>query len=264
MMFSATTRLAQYGRYDAACGTLQDLTSESSHTAHYDARGVSGSYVASAGDEAHGCTVLTTESTGHALTFLTLPQGIAANVETLWKLTAILDPCSSHLHVDGTHAILRQGLLVAEASSVCVEAFKTEWLAHVHGPATFIDTTNINENRFKPIIDRLRSFKNLQPNWNGYDAVVPTDDAVEQCISFLQDIWKTVSVPTPMVSGQGEVGLLWEKADGTMAEVGFLGDDHYGYLAVFPDGQSDEGEGISSRGSMPSALLDVLRLFTSS
>jgi hypothetical protein len=92
------------------------------------------------------------------------------------------------------------------------------------------------------VFGKLRNYKQLSANWNGYGGNRPTDDAVEQCIDFLRSLGD-ISLPTPMVSGSGEVGLFWERA-GTTIELGFKGDREYGYLVELPDGRWKEEEHV--------------------
>lgn len=92
------------------------------------------------------------------------------------------------------------------------------------------------------LVGRLRNYKQLSHNWNGYDGDPPPDGAVEQCVDFLRSLGD-ILLPTPMVSGSGEVGLFWER-EGVTIELGFKGKDKYGYLVELPDGRCEEDEDV--------------------
>lgn len=111
-------------------------------------------------------------------------------------------------------------------------------------------------------IERLKAFRTLKPNWNGYDAVVPTKKAIDECLAFAKTLRGVARSPVAMVSGQGEVGLLWERdEDGALVEIGFRGDGAYGYLAVLPSGSSSESENIPVETDRPAALVEALNVF---
>ena len=111
-------------------------------------------------------------------------------------------------------------------------------------------------------IERLESFRKLQPNWNGYDGVPPTERAIDECLIFARSLPPLARRPVAMVSGQGEVGLLWERdGDAALVEIGFRGDGSYGFLAVAPDGASTELEGVPMYSEHPPALSAVLGIF---
>lgn len=111
-------------------------------------------------------------------------------------------------------------------------------------------------------IERLESFRKLGPNWNGYDGVPPTEQAIDECMAFARSLRPLAQGPVAMVSGQGEVGLFWERdSDDASVEIGFRGDGSYGFLAIMPDGTSTELEGVSMCEEYPPALSAALRVF---
>ena len=108
---------------------------------------------------------------------------------------------------------------------------------------------------------KLAAYRALPSNWNGYGGSAPKASAVDDCLEFLGRLGPMFQAPTPMVSGQGEVGLLLEIRGGAMAEVGFLGDRRFGWMVRLADGTSDEGEGVSMDARLPQPLRDALALF---
>ena len=104
------------------------------------------------------------------------------------------------------------------------------------------------------LIGRLRGYKLLGPNWNGYGGQHPSSDAVEDCVDFLRSLNPSGVMPKPMVAGDGEVGVFWE-TDALYIEVSFRGDDFFEYL-VSLDG--NDVEGTSPLGQTVPALADNL------
>lgn len=92
------------------------------------------------------------------------------------------------------------------------------------------------------VLGRLREYKFLESNWNGYGGLPPTPKAVEECINFLVGINPEV-LPEPMIGGTGEVGLFWD-SDSVKIEAGFMGNGRFGYLVMFTDGRSIEKEDL--------------------
>lgn len=83
------------------------------------------------------------------------------------------------------------------------------------------------------LIARVRAFGALSPNWNGYGGLTPSPSAAESCVQFLLGLGELPILPTPTVSGDGEVTLFLER-DGVTIEIGFRGDGVYGFLLDLP------------------------------
>jgi len=93
------------------------------------------------------------------------------------------------------------------------------------------------------VIGRLRSYKELGANWNGYGGQPPSGRAVEDAVNFLRMLGHIPKLPKTMVGGSGEVGLFWETLK-TYVEVGFRGDGTFGFLVDPADGAAVEEEGL--------------------
>lgn len=107
------------------------------------------------------------------------------------------------------------------------------------GPETFNEIASTTPR--DRLIGRLRGYKLLSPNWNGYGGQRPSSNAVEDCINFLRSLDSSCVLPKPMVGGDGEVGIFWE-TDAFYIEVSFRGNDCLEYL-VSVDGKDIEGIG---------------------
>jgi hypothetical protein len=109
------------------------------------------------------------------------------------------------------------------------------------------------------VIGRLRSYKGLEPNWNGYGGQQPSGTAVEDAVEFLRMVGPVHKLPKTMVGGSGEVGLFWETSE-TYIEVGFRGDGTLGFLVDPADGDAVEAEGLPvafPRGLLAQALAAI-------
>lgn len=114
----------------------------------------------------------------------------------------------------------------------------------------------------KEAISRLEEFRTLVQGWNGYGGTPPSGQAIDECIVWLLALPKLAFPPTAMVSGDGEVGLLWELATCSVSlEVGFKGNGTCGFLTVTDADHSFEAEGIPIHGLMPMELAMGLSSF---
>ena len=104
------------------------------------------------------------------------------------------------------------------------------------------------------LLGRLRGYKLLDQNWNGYGGQRPSSVAVEDCIDFLRGLESSYILPKPMVGGDGEVGVFWEM-ENAYIEVGFRGKGFFEYL-VSINGKDVEGVGLSNQ--IPRDLIDGL------
>lgn len=106
-------------------------------------------------------------------------------------------------------------------------------------------------------VKTLESYKELNPNWDGYDAIKPNPIIIDRAISFLVALkCYNVELPKPMIAGSGEVGLYW-RLDKTYIEVGFDETGNCLFIDSKPDlfGIDDFDETI-----IPKELLEKITL----
>ena len=90
---------------------------------------------------------------------------------------------------------------------------------------------------------RLMSYLDLKNGWDGFGGMAPTSSAVSDALEFLRQVPGNIPVPQPMLSGDGEVGLLWKRGE-VYIDIGFIGDKLFSYYAEGENGLKDENENI--------------------
>ena len=108
----------------------------------------------------------------------------------------------------------------------------------------------------------IQAYANLTHNWDGEDAAVPSEQAVQDAIAFLDGRPDSIPLPLPEVASIGDVGVYWDE-DGIFAEVQFGGDQAYSYYAhrkVARDIVEEYGDdGIALAQGWPQDMVQLLR-----
>lgn len=90
------------------------------------------------------------------------------------------------------------------------------------------------------LVTKIRNYLSLPDDWDGYEGITPKSKTIEETISVVKRLHDYhISLPKPMVSGTGIVGLFWEK-DSIYIEICFEGDGTFWYYGK--DGNSEIGE----------------------
>lgn len=77
-----------------------------------------------------------------------------------------------------------------------------------------------------PALERIEKIKRLRENWNGHGGRPALPESTSNCMNFLSNLQleqKFRAVPTPMLNGDGRVGLFWKDA-GNYISISFPGD----------------------------------------
>lgn len=91
---------------------------------------------------------------------------------------------------------------------------------------------------YKKTLKELESYKLLESNWDGYDCPKPIIPNIDKAINFLNLLEKNkFQAPTPMIAGDGEVGLYWttprDVKDSYYIEISFDTDEGYCFFYEF-------------------------------
>ena len=78
--------------------------------------------------------------------------------------------------------------------------------------------------KHEQLVASLYGYLDLPANWDGYGGIAPPAKAVFDAERFLSTMSGAASLPKPMISGDGQVGLYWRGQD-QYIEVTFVGDD---------------------------------------
>ena len=105
---------------------------------------------------------------------------------------------------------------------------------------------DISPNKRDLVAARLMSYLDLTDNWDGFGGVAPASPAVFDALDFLDQLSDKVPLPQPMLSGDGEVGLLW-KSGQVYLDVGFTGNKTFSYYAEGEQGVTDENESVEMK-----------------
>lgn len=115
------------------------------------------------------------------------------------------------------------------------------------------------------LINTLKSYLELQENWDSYGGTAPTKEVVDMSIKFVKLINdKGNTLPTPMVSGSGEVGLYWDNSLSDIYievgfEIGFEKEKEFSYLVS--TGELEVGEDDCSITNIPPILIKHINEF---
>ncbi|TAE59187.1 MAG: hypothetical protein EAZ87_10510 [Nostocales cyanobacterium] len=109
------------------------------------------------------------------------------------------------------------------------------------------------------LIIEIRNYLSLPDDWDGYQGVAPQSKTIEETIFFVKNIPDSISLPKPMVSGTGIVGLFWEN-DNVYAEVCFEGDGTFWYYGTDSDLEiGEESVSIQDTHELPKQLINLIK-----
>ena len=110
----------------------------------------------------------------------------------------------------------------------------------------------------------LVSYARLDDNWDGNGAKAPSQEAVNDALTFLDGRPGDIPPPYPEEGTEGDVGIYWDFRDAQVfAEVAFEGDGTYAYFAVrgIPGAVAEKygNDGMYVVGPWPDDILRILR-----
>ena len=113
--------------------------------------------------------------------------------------------------------------------------------------------------------EELLSYARLDENWDGNGAKGPSQEAVNDALTFLDGRPGDIPPPYPEEGTEGDVGIYWDFRDAQVfAEVTFEGDGTYAYFAVrgVPGAVAEKygNDGVHVIGPWPDDILRILRL----
>jgi hypothetical protein len=108
------------------------------------------------------------------------------------------------------------------------------------------------------LINEIRNYLSLPDDWDGYEGIAPQSKTIAETISFVKSLPDSISLPKPMLSGTGIVGLFWEK-DNIYAEVCFEGDGTFWYYGTDSDLEiGEESVSIQEVNELPKNLINLI------
>ena len=110
----------------------------------------------------------------------------------------------------------------------------------------------------------LASYVQLEDDWDGNGARVPSQTAIDDALTFLNTKPAELPLPYPEEGTEGDVGIYWEDIHSQVfAEVNFEGDGTYAYFAVrgFPGNVLEKygKDGVDVNEPWPEDLRKILR-----
>jgi hypothetical protein len=114
---------------------------------------------------------------------------------------------------------------------------------------------------FRKVDGELLRYLDLLEDWDGYGGLIPGEDVVISVIELLKVVESEgYAAPSPMVCGDGEVGLSWS-TQGVYVEIGCEKPGLYDYLVV--RGQDAVGEDdFNIELGLPATLKEALKEVT--
>lgn len=93
------------------------------------------------------------------------------------------------------------------------------------------DVSKDRDEKYIASIEIVYSFLYLSDNWDGYGGVSPQAGLIESVVNFISTIKNNSKIlpPKVMLSGDGEISLLWQKGD-LYIEIGFDDENQYSFL----------------------------------
>lgn len=111
---------------------------------------------------------------------------------------------------------------------------------------------------YRKLFDKLRSYLELEEDWNGYGAVVPNSTVVNTAVEFAERLKENeLRVPKPMLSSSGEVGLYYEKKD-SFVNISFKEKGSFSYFATDDKDRIICDVNLPVNGNIPEELLDFI------
>ena len=111
----------------------------------------------------------------------------------------------------------------------------------------------------------LVSYAQLDDNWDGDGANAPSQEAVNDALTFLAGRPGDIRLPYPEEGAEGDVGVYWDIRDAhVFAEVTFEGDGTYAYFAVHgvlgAVVEKCGNDGVDAAEPWPADMLRILRI----
>ncbi len=118
--------------------------------------------------------------------------------------------------------------------------------------------------KLEKLCQKLRSYPDLGENWDGEGSKTPSQRAVNDALTFLENRPNGIPLPHPEVGSEGEVGVYWDiRRTDVFAEVVFEGDGTYYYLVAHGKAGSEVeeymDEGVDVDEPWPDEILCILR-----
>ncbi|MFM6036207.1 MAG: hypothetical protein ACKPEO_14875 [Sphaerospermopsis kisseleviana] len=145
-------------------------------------------------------------------------------------------------------------------TSISMQMQKVQINEYYHKCAAFEnEEIRLNKLRKKAkIVNEIRNYLSLPDDWDGYQGIAPQSKTIAETISFVKILPDSISLPKPMVSGTGIVGLFWEK-DNIYAEVCFEGDGTFWYYGTDSDLEiGEESVSIQEVNELPKNLINLI------
>ena len=113
--------------------------------------------------------------------------------------------------------------------------------------------------------EELVSYTHLDDNWDGDGAKAPSQQAVNNALTFLANRPADVPLPYPEEGTEGDVGVYWDNSSAhVFAEVIFEGDGTCAYFAVHgvPGSVTEKcgNDGVDVAAPWPDDMLRILRI----
>lgn len=111
----------------------------------------------------------------------------------------------------------------------------------------------------------LVSYARLDENWDGDGAKAPSQEAVDDALTFLDSRPADISLPYPEEGTEGDVGVYWDNSRAhVFAEVTFEGDGTCAYFAVHgvPGAVTEKcgNDDVDVAAPWPDDMLRILRI----
>ena len=109
------------------------------------------------------------------------------------------------------------------------------------------------------LVTKIRNYLSLPDDWDGYEGIAPESKTIEETISLVKRLNDyNISLPKPMVSGTGIVGLFWEK-DSIYIEICFEGDGTFWYYGKDSNLEiGEESVSLNKETEFPKNLINLI------
>jgi len=162
--------------------------------------------------------------------------------------------------VDDPLLTSHEGIIFNPRSAVVVDDFIVCTHRFVARPPALPPTERIKAKQsdaWSNIADRITSYRNLEPDWDGYDGHAPNAQAISDALHFLNLLPSAMPPPVPGVAGDGEVGFHW-RLETIYVEVSFYGDEKIIYHASKGDKILCAEDEEFSKKSLPRKLFEQI------
>jgi len=93
------------------------------------------------------------------------------------------------------------------------------------------------------LMREILSYSQYEDNWNGDGSIGPDEEAIRAATDFIQKIPSRLTLPRPMLSFDGEIGLYWGMESG-YAEVTFESNGEFSFFSRSKKGEERFQENI--------------------